>query len=167
MKNIKAIKINTDTWSMCFADELCLFLLGDGHSDYIHTEFEENALFKKHRFNTIDWITDNIEIQTDRLFYYSWYTDGLYTNGRDGIIHKISDLPSELGITDRKQLKEKTYGVEASVIFETRVNIPEEVIAEFENRVKFFFDNFLQLLPFHDGEKVKLTSIEYGENTLF
>lgn len=166
MKNIKAIKINTDTWAMCFADELCLFLLGDGESHYIHPDFDENPFFNQHRYGTIDWITENIELQTDRLFYYNWYTDGLYTNGSDGVIHKISDLPPELGITDRKQLKEKTYGVEGSVIFETREHIPEKVIRQFEERVRFFFDNFSLLLPYQDGV-VTLTSIEYAENNLF
>jgi len=160
-KSIRAFKINTDTWSMCFSNELCLFLLGDGHSMYLNPEFEETEFYQKHRYDTIDFVTNNIEIQDDRLFYHEWYTKGLYTKGDDGIIRFLDDVEPKL----REKTKKKNYGVEASVIFETRVDIPEDVIEKIKERVKFFFDNFNLLLPFQDGP-VKLTSIEFAEDHL-
>lgn len=153
MSNYKAVSIDGDEFFIVenWAKKLANFL--GGHNLY---DVPADSCY----IEVSSWIQKHIVLTGNRQRFYSWYTDGLYTHGDDGIVRLLSDL----NVDNRKDIKRKTYGVEASAILEVSEPFPDFVIDNLESIIVSFMANF-KIWSHSDVPPVNLRKIKFAENT--
>lgn len=154
MSNFKAISIDGDEFFIVegWASKLACFVCG-----YNIYQLPVDSCYRE----VTSWLKKHVLLSENRDLFYSWYTEGLYTHGDDGIVRFLSDVP----VKNRHKVKRKNYGVEASVIIETSEPIPTFVIDNLESIVVYFMKNFKYWAQ-SDIPPFNLRQIKFGENNL-
>lgn len=153
MPEFKAISIDGDDFYIVasWANKLASFICG----------YNIYGIPVDSNYNLVtEWMKKHVVITENKNWFYSWYTEGLYTHGDDGIVRFLSDL----NVAHRREVKRKTYGVEASAIIETSEKIPDFVIEHLENIILQFFENYT-FWSKSEIKPVNLRKVKFAEDT--